>query len=56
LTELSFKENLLCLILGSLSISGNICFKILIPQNIRFSMNGLEVGEFKYYWNKKHEK
>ncbi len=40
-TELSFKENILCFILASISVTGNLFFKIMIPNHIKFGKKGI---------------
>lgn len=48
--ELSFKENLLCLLLGSTSILSCLLFKIILPANLIICPYGVEIGTFKFYW------
>ena len=49
--ELSFKENLLCLLLGSTSLLTGLVFKTILPAHLIISMYGVEIGEsFKFYW------
>ena len=49
--ELSFKENLLCLVLGSTSLLTGLLLKVILPHHLIISMYGVEIGEsFKYYW------
>lgn len=50
--ELSFKENLLCLLLGSTSLLSCLGFKIVLPKNLVICLYGIEFGNFKYYWSK----
>jgi hypothetical protein len=40
---------LLCFLLGTLSITGNFFFKIIV----KITKNGVELGSFKFYWNKR---
>lgn len=53
--ELSFKENLLCLLLGSTSILSCLAFKVILPNNLIICPQGVEFGSFKYYWSKVEE-
>lgn len=48
--ELSFHENLFCLILGSSSIVYGLLLKIILPENLIICPYGVEFGTFKYYW------
>lgn len=49
--ELSFKENLLCLILGSTSLLTCLLFKTILPNHLVICLYGVEIGDnFKYYW------
>ena len=49
--ELSFKENLLCLVLGSTSLLTCLMFKTILPNHLIISLYGIEIGSsFKYYW------
>jgi hypothetical protein len=48
--ELSFKENLLCLILGSTSLLSCLAFKIILPKNLVISLYGIEIGPIKFNW------
>ena len=49
--ELSFKENLLCLILGSTSLLTCLIFKTILPEHLIISLYGVEIGpSFKFYW------
>jgi len=51
--ELSFKENLLCLLLGSTSLLTCLLFKTILPHHLVISLYGVEIGEkFKFYWKK----
>jgi Ca2+ transporting ATPase len=50
--ELSFKENLLCLLLGSTSLLSCLGLKIILPKNLVICLYGVEFGNFKYYWSK----
>ena len=53
--ELSFKENLLCLLLGSTSLLSCLAFKVILPNNLIVCLQGIEFGSFKYYWTKVEE-
>jgi hypothetical protein len=50
--ELSFKENLLCLVLGSTSLLSCLAFKVILPENLIVCPQGIEFGSFKFYWSK----
>ena len=53
--ELSFKENLICLLLGSTSLLSCLAYKLLLPQHLIISTQGIEFGSFVFYWGKKPE-
>lgn len=53
--ELSFKENVLCLLLGSTSILSCLAFKVILPENLIICAQGIEIGSFAYYWKKVEE-
>jgi hypothetical protein len=49
--ELSFNENLLCLLLGSTSLLTCLLSKTILPDHLIVSLYGIEFGEsFKFYW------
>lgn len=48
--ELSFNENLLCIILGTFSLLSGLMIKIFLPENLIVCPYGIEFGGFKYYW------
>lgn len=50
--ELSFDENVLCLVLGSFSLIWGLFIKLVLPENLIVCINGIEIGTFKYYWSK----
>jgi hypothetical protein len=51
--ELSFKENLLCLVLGSVSLLSGLFIKVILPKHLIICPQGVEIGNsFKYYWKK----
>ena len=50
--ELSFNENVLCLLLGSISLLSGLFVKLVFPENLIICLQGIEIGEFKYYWAK----
>lgn len=50
--ELSFNENLLCLILGSTALLSGLFVKIVFPENLIICLQGVEIGSWKYYWSK----
>jgi hypothetical protein len=49
--ELSFKETLLCLVLGSTSLLSCLAFKVILPDNLIVCPQGIEIGSFKFYWS-----
>jgi hypothetical protein len=53
--ELSFKENVLCLLLGSTSLLSCLAFKIVLPHHLIVCPQGVEFGTFKFYWSKVQE-
>lgn len=48
--ELTFFENLLCLMLGSSTLLSGLFIKLVLPQNLIISRYGVEFGDFKKYW------
>lgn len=48
--ELSFNENLLCIILGSTSLLSGLLIKIILPENLIICQYGVEFGSYKKYW------
>jgi hypothetical protein len=48
--ELSFNENLLCLLLGSSSLLSGLFIKLTLPHNLIICPYGVEFGSFKKYW------
>lgn len=48
--ELSFNENLLCLLLGSSTLLSGLLIKVILPHNLIISRYGVEIGNFKKYW------
>ena len=48
--ELSFNENLLCIILGSSSLLSGLFIKLVLPYNLIICPYGIEIATFKYYW------
>lgn len=53
--ELSFKENLLCIILGTFSLIAGLLVKTFLPENLIVSPDGVEFGQWNYYWRKAKE-
>lgn len=53
--ELSFKENLLCIILGTFSLIAGLLIKTFLPENLIICTQGVEVAHYKYYWAKAKE-
>lgn len=53
--ELSFKENLLCMILGTFSLIAGLLIKTFLPENLIVSPDGVEFGQYAYYWRKSKE-
>lgn len=50
--ELSFSENLLCIILGTVSLWSGLAIKLFLPSNLIICPQGVEFGDHKYYWSK----
>jgi hypothetical protein len=50
--ELSFEENMICLLLGSLSLFAGFVEKTILPSHLIVSLYGIEIGSFKFYWRK----
>lgn len=50
--QLSFAENMLCLILGSTQLISGLLVKVVLPENLIICLSGVEFGEWKYYWKK----
>lgn len=50
--ELSFAENLFCIILGTLSLWSGLAIKLFLPENLIICLQGVEIANFKYYWAK----
>jgi hypothetical protein len=48
--ELTFNENLFCLLLGSTSLLSGLLIKLVLPANLIISRYGVEFGNFKKYW------
>jgi hypothetical protein len=48
--ELTFHENLLCLLLGSSTLLSGLFIKLVLPYNLIISPYGIEIGEYKKYW------
>lgn len=48
--ELSFNENLLCLLLGSSSLLSGLFIKLSLPKNLIICQYGVEIGDWKKYW------
>jgi len=48
--ELSFHENLLCLLLGSSTLLSGLLIKLVLPHNLIISRYGVEFGTYKKYW------
>jgi len=48
--ELSFNENLICLLLGSTALLTGLLIKVVLPENLIVCPSGVEFGSFKYYW------
>jgi hypothetical protein len=54
--ELSFKENFLCILLGSTSLLSGLLFKVILPEHLIISSSGIEWGKIKFYWRKEESK
>lgn len=48
--ELTFEENFICLLLGSLSLFAGFVEKTILPENLIVCQYGVEVGNWKFYW------
>jgi Ca2+ transporting ATPase len=48
--ELTFNENLLCLVLGSSSLVYGLLTKTILPDNIIVCKYGVEFGSWSFYW------
>lgn len=48
--ELSFHENLLCILLGSSTLLSGLLIKLVLPHNLIISKYGVEIGDWKHYW------
>ena len=48
--ELTFNENLLCLVLGSSSLVYGLLTKALLPDNLIVCQYGVEFGSWSFYW------
>lgn len=49
--ELSFSENLLCLMLGSSALLSGLLLKVILPHHLIICPYGVEIGDsFKFYW------
>lgn len=46
-TELSFKENLCCVIIGSVSLYANFIVKTVMPSHFAVSRLGIEIGSVR---------
>ena len=54
--ELSATENMLCIVLGASSLLAGLFIKAVFPENLIICPQGVEIGEWKYYWSKVPEK
>ena len=48
--ELTFEENVICLILGSMSLFAGFIMKTILPENLIVCKYGVELGSYKLYW------
>ena len=48
--ELSFNENLLCILLGSSTLLSGLVIKLILPRNLIICKYGIEIGEWQHYW------
>ena len=48
--ELSFAENLLCILLGSTSLLSGLMIKVFLPSHLVICIYGIEISGWKYYW------
>lgn len=54
--ELNFQQNLLQIIFGSFSLFTGLFIKTFLPENLIICLQGIEIGNFKYYWSKEDKK
>lgn len=57
LAPFSFKSHVLTIFCGSFSIFIAYLIKIILPSRVFFSVQGIQLGKFSYYWShkKKHQ-
>ena len=48
--ELSFEQNLLCLLIGSSALFSGFIIKVILPENLIICLYGIEIGSWKFYW------
>lgn len=48
--ELTFNENLLCILLGSSTLLSGLLIKLILPHNLIICKYGVEFGTYKKYW------
>lgn len=48
--DLTFEENIICLLLGSLSLFAAFVEKTILPAHLVICQYGIEVNNWKFYW------
>ena len=48
--DLTFHENLLCILLGSSTLLSGLVIKLALPSNLIICKYGVEFGDWKHYW------
>ncbi len=52
-TELSFKKNLCCFVVGSISLYSNYLVKVLLPSHFMITTTKIEIGKFRFDFTKR---
>lgn len=47
---LTFKQNVLCIIIGSTSLWTGLLIRSILPQNFSINFHGIQIGNKKYLW------
>jgi hypothetical protein len=48
--DLTFEENVICLLLGSLALFAGFIEKTILPAHLIVCPYGIEVNDWKFYW------
>jgi len=48
--ELTFEENIICLLLGSVALFAGFVEKTILPEHLIICPYGIEISEWKFYW------